>query len=103
MKIETYQGDQLAVQIPVTHEGGDLDGQAVDLTGATVEVSARRRGLTVTATATLADAVGGVIEAEFAPGDLDKTGQWRAQARVTLAGVPQTVAAFEILVTVSIF
>lgn len=99
MRITSYDGDRLAILIPVTVTGGDPLNLA---TATLIEVFAQREGFaSVAATSTVTDAAGGLLIAVFEPGSLAE-GQHRLQCRVTAPGGPKTVLDAEILVFRSI-
>lgn len=101
--VEVFLGDSVTVQVPVRFDGGPADGQAVNLDGAAVEVSAMRRGVVVAGLAAVEDAPSGLVGLSFAAGDLGQIGHWLVQVKVTLSGVTQTVLSAPILVKASNF
>lgn len=95
----SWVGDDLRFTVNVTNTN---DGSVKDLTGATVEVKAKKGGTTVAGTATLTDAANGQISVVFNDGDLS-AGRWNVQVRATLSGDTQTVLSAEHEVKVSNF
>lgn len=83
----TWAADSYSILIPVTYSD---TGEPVDLTGASVEAAADRRGTTVAASASITDAPAGVLRVAVDRGKM-AVGAWRLQARVTLSGEVQTV------------
>jgi hypothetical protein len=70
------------------------DGNALDLTGASVTFRMRARNggaLKVNASATIITAVSGIVEYSWAAADVDTEGYYDAEFAVTLAGLVQTV------------
>ena len=95
----SWAGDDLRFVVNVTNTN---DASVKNLTGATVEVKAKKGATTVAGTATLTDAANGVITATFNNGDLT-AGTWIIQVRATLSGDTQTVLSASHKVEVSNF
>lgn len=82
-----WENDDLVLAVTVADEAGD----AIDLTGATVEaIASMYSGTTVEPTVTVTDAAAGAVTVQFDDGALSST-VWRIQVRVTIADVTQTV------------
>ena len=80
------EGNTLLIQVSVR----DKDGGARDLTGATIEASARRASVSVAAdSAQVSDPAGGLARVGFHTGALSR-GKWRLEVRIAHAGEVQS-------------
>jgi hypothetical protein len=99
MTVQTFETDSVIITVPITRED---TGAALQLTNATLEAVAQRRGgSAIAATVTVTDAQGGICQVSFAPETFQATSyDW--QLRVTIAGEVQTVVADTIIARRSI-
>ena len=80
------EGNTLFIQVSVKEPGG----AAKDLTGATIEASARRASVSVAAdSAQVSDPAGGLARVGFHTGALSR-GKWRLEVRIAHAGEVQS-------------
>lgn len=96
--LETFADNDLPVDITVK----DNDGDAQNLTGATVEASAVKGSTKVMGEVTITDAPGGVVNLVFSEGLLSE-GIWTVQLRVTIGDITQTVYSEDCVVKKSAF
>lgn len=95
----TFPTDTLIISVPITRED---DGLPLNLSAATVEAVAQRRGSTaIDATASVTDAAGGVVQVSWDP-ETFSPAVYDWQLRVTIAGEVQTVVSDTILAQRSI-
>lgn len=83
----TWVADTYALHIPVTYSD---TGEAVDLTGATVEGAVQRGDRIVVPVVTIDNALEGLLRVEIDRNALSP-GPWRLQVRVTRGSETQTV------------
>lgn len=92
MTIQLKKNDRLPL---ARAELTDANGAALDLTGATVTFKMRRWGTETlkiaSASATVIDAPGGVVQYSWAAGDTDTPGTYDGEFVVTYGGLPMTV------------
>lgn len=90
MTVQTFETDSVVITVPITRED---TGAAVNLSGATLEAVAQRRGSDpIAATVTVTDAAGGVCQVSFSPDTFD-VAPYDWQLRLTIAGEVQTVVS----------
>ena len=97
--ITRVRGDTITVRVEVC----DQLGNRYDLTGATVEARMKTPTLpAVSGTVIRINDPFGIVDAVFAEGVIDFSGEWTFQMRVTKGGEVQTVATqhFEIIETI---
>ena len=90
MTVQTFEADSVIITVPITRED---TGAAVNLSGATLEAVAQRRGASpIAATVTVTNEAGGICQVSFASETFDvATYDW--QLRLTVAGEVQTVVS----------